>query len=103
MVAVRAISRLRSYHAAMRKTLLIVLLLSAVSSFAQTASDVGEVVFANSGAEAAQTPFRRGLALLHNFEYADAAEEFRAAQKADPDFAMAYWGEAMTYTHPIWF
>jgi hypothetical protein len=87
----------------MRKTVLAALLLSAVASFAQTASDVGEVVFANSGAEAAQAPFRRGLALLHNFEYADAAEEFRAAQKADPDFAMAYWGEAMTYTHPIWF
>ncbi len=87
----------------MRKTVLAILLLSALSSFAQSASDVGEVLLANSGAEAAQAPFRRGLALLHNFEYSDAAEQFRAAQQADPDFAMAYWGEAMTYTHPIWF
>src|SRR5215212_5436293 len=46
---------------------------------------------------------RRGLALLHNFEYDDAAGSFREAHKIDPDFAMAYWGEAMTYTHPIWF
>src|SRR5262245_32588076 len=65
--------------------------------------EVGEVTFANSGAPAAQEPFLRGLALLHNFEYEDAAEQFRAAQKADPGFAMAYWGEAMTYTHPVWF
>jgi tetratricopeptide (TPR) repeat protein len=65
--------------------------------------EVGEVSFANSGSPEAQEPFRRGLALLHNFEYPDAAEQFRKAQTADPEFAMAYWGEAMTYTHPIWF
>ena len=66
-------------------------------------SDVGDVAFANSGAPAAQQPFLRGLALLHNFEYESAAASFREAQKIDPDFAMAYWGEAMTSTHPIWF
>jgi tetratricopeptide (TPR) repeat protein len=58
--------------------------------------------FENSGAPAAQEPFLRGLALLHNFEYPRAAEAFRQAQAADPGFAMAYWGEAMTYNHPIW-
>jgi hypothetical protein len=87
----------------MRKTLLAVLLLSAAALSAQKPDDVGEVAFANTGAEAAQAPFRRGLALLHNFEYPFAADAFRAAQQADPEFAMAYWGEAMTYTHPIWF
>lgn len=46
--------------------------------------------------------FEKGLLLLHNFEYADAAEEFVRAQQKDPDFIMAYWGEAMTYDHPIW-
>jgi tetratricopeptide (TPR) repeat protein len=66
-------------------------------------NEVGEVSFANSGSPAAQEPFLRGLALLHNFEYEDAAEQFRKAQTADPEFAMAYWGEAMTHTHPIWF
>ncbi|HEX3532277.1 MAG TPA: tetratricopeptide repeat protein [Thermoanaerobaculia bacterium] len=65
-------------------------------------SEVGEVSFANSGSPAAQAPFLRGLALLHDFEYPDAAEQFRAAQKVDPDFAMAYWGEALTHTHPVW-
>ncbi|HVG25232.1 MAG TPA: hypothetical protein VND45_13830 [Thermoanaerobaculia bacterium] len=85
----------------MRRFALLLLLLAALPLFAQ--NDVGEVAFANSGAAEAQAPFRRGLALLHNFEYPYAAEEFRKAQQLDPNFVMAYWGEAMTYTHPIWF
>src|SRR5262249_48994728 len=40
--------------------------------------------------------------LLHSFEYEDAREQFLAAEKAEPGFAMAYWGEAMTFNHPIW-
>ena len=52
-------------------------------------------------AEARQN-FEQGLLLLHNFEYPDAADFFRKAQKDDPLFALAYWGEAMTYNHPIW-
>ncbi len=77
------------------------LLLLAPAAAAQP-SAVGEVAFANSGAPAAQAPFLRGLALLHNFEYAAAAAAFREAQAADPGFAMAYWGEAMTHNHPVW-
>lgn len=83
---------------------LAILLLAAAAAFPLFAQNgVGEVAFANSGSPEAQAPFRRGLALLHNFEYPYAAEEFRKAQQLDPSFAMAYWGEAMTYTHPIWF
>jgi len=66
------------------------------------AQGVGEVTFPNSGAAAAQAPFLAGLAQLHNFEYASAADLFRKAQQIDPGFAMAYWGEAMTYNHPVW-
>ena len=73
----------------------------AVTAAAQT-SGVGEVRFTNSGAPAAQPLFLEGLAQLHNFEYGAAAMLFRKAQQLDPDFAMAYWGEAMTYTHPVW-
>ena len=65
-------------------------------------SGLGAVSFANSGAAAAQAPFQRGLALLHSFEYDQAAEAFRAAQTADPSFAMAFWGEALTYSHLLW-
>ena len=62
----------------------------------------GQVAFANSGSPAAQTDFLNGLALLHDFEYPAAAAAFRRAQTIDPGFAMAYWGEAMTFNHPIW-
>jgi tetratricopeptide (TPR) repeat protein len=55
-----------------------------------------------TASEEARPHFEKGLLLLHNFEYADAAEEFILAQQEDPDFALAYWGEAMTYDHPIW-
>jgi len=65
-------------------------------------SGLGAVSFANSGAAAAQAPFQRGLAFLHSFEYDQAAESFRAAQAADPAFAMAFWGEALTYSHLLW-
>src|SRR5213592_1360848 len=87
----------------MRTRLMGILVFTAFAATAFAQSDVGEVAFANTGSEAAQPAFRRGLALLHNFEYPAAAESFAAAQKIDPDFAMAYWGEAMTQTHPIWY
>jgi hypothetical protein len=66
-------------------------------------SPVSDIRFANSGSVAAQPAFLHGLAQLHNFEYEAAAEDFRNAQQLDPNFAMAYWGEAMTYNHPVWF
>jgi tetratricopeptide (TPR) repeat protein len=63
---------------------------------------LGTIAFPNSGAPAAQARFIRGVLLLHSFEYQDAAQAFREAQRLDPGFALAYWGEAMTYTHPLW-
>ena len=82
----------------------IALMLACGAGMAASApSQVGVVNFENSGAKAAQADFLYGLAQLHNFEYASAAEAFRRAQKSDPGFAMAYWGEAMTYNHPVWF
>lgn len=63
---------------------------------------LGKIDFPNSGAESAQSDFIEGVKFLHNFEYADAARAFRRAQQEDTDFAMAYWGEAMTHNHPIW-
>lgn len=50
----------------------------------------------------AQDAFIQGMLLLHLFEYPFAQEHFLQAQELDPGFAMAYWGEAMTYNHPIW-
>lgn len=78
------------------------ILLLVLLPFSASAQTLGRVTFPNSGAAAAQPAFLRGLALLHNFEYEDAATAFRAAQVEDPGFAMAYWGEAMTFNHPVW-
>lgn len=50
----------------------------------------------------AQDAFIQGMLLLHLFEYPFARDQFLLAQQLDPDFAMAYWGEAMSYNHPIW-
>jgi len=69
---------------------------------AATAEGYGHVSFANSGTPAAQADFSQGLALLHDFEYPAAAAAFRRAQSTEPGFAMAYWGEAMTFNHPLW-
>jgi len=73
-----------------------------VGHSAVAAPEYGHVEFANSGAPTAQGDFLDGLALLHDFEYDPAAAAFRRAESADPDFAMAYWGEAMTFNHPVW-
>lgn len=64
---------------------------------------LGRIDFPTSGPPEAQKHFLRGLLLLHSFEYDDAREEFRIAQKIAPNFAMAYWGEAMTFNEPLWF
>ena len=64
--------------------------------------ELGRIDFPTSGAAAAQPAFLKGVLLMHSFEYDDAKEAFVEAQKADPGFAMAYWGEAMTYNHPVW-
>lgn len=55
-----------------------------------------------TGAEVAQPYFEKGLLLLHSFEYEDAREAFQEAQVLDSTFAMAYWGEAMSYNHSLW-
>jgi tetratricopeptide (TPR) repeat protein len=34
--------------------------------------------------------------------YEDSRAEFAAAVKVDPDCAMGYWGQAMTFIHPLW-
>ena len=69
----------------------------------QTIAGLGTATFPTSAkSDAAQSAFMRGLLLLHLFEYPTAAKAFEQAQKLQPDFAMAYWGEAMTYNHGIW-
>jgi hypothetical protein len=64
---------------------------------------LGTVQFPTSArSDDAQAHFLRGVAALHSFWYPVALDEFRAAAQLEPDFAMAYWGEAMTHNHPLW-
>jgi len=75
-----------------------------VSAGAQApkAIEFGSINFPTSAKPAAQAPFLIGVKGLYNFEFDIAADAFRDAQKADPAFALAYWGEAMSYNHPLW-
>jgi tetratricopeptide (TPR) repeat protein len=93
-------------EADVRRSPIAVLILSALLPGAAVlraqSGDLGKIDFATSGSPEAQRHFLRGALLLHSFEFDDAAEEFRAAQKIEASFAMASWGEAMTYNHPLW-
>lgn len=63
---------------------------------------LGTVHFPVSCNEAAARRMERGLALLHHMTYEGARAVFAAATQADPDCAMSYWGQAMTFIHPLW-
>jgi len=62
---------------------------------------VGSITFPTSATGEAQQHFLRGVAILHSFGWEQAIEQFQAAQEIDPDFAMAYWGESLSYNHPL--
>ena len=62
----------------------------------------GTVDFPVSCASAAQAEFIRGVALLHSFFYEEARRIFTDVAAKDPTCAMAQWGIAMTWWHPIW-
>ena len=70
---------------------------------AQKIDQLGQLAFPTSTkSPEAQSAFVEGMLLLHLFEYQYAQLAFQNAQALDPDFALAYWGEAMTATHPVW-
>ena len=83
-------------------------MLGAALVFAVTASlhaqtpQLGVIEFPTSATGKAQEQFITGVLYLHSFEYPLAAAAFQRAERIQPDFVMAYWGEAMTYTHPVW-
>ncbi len=77
----------------------IFLLSVSVSLFAQ--DGLGTINYVPEGMKVSQPYFKKGLALLHSFEYQQAIEQFQTAQMLDPNFVMAYWGEAMCYYYPL--
>jgi tetratricopeptide (TPR) repeat protein len=62
----------------------------------------GTLDFPVSCTPAVQTEFTRGAALLHSFFYEEARRIFTDVAAKDPACAMAQWGIAMTWWHPIW-
>src|SRR5215217_7659203 len=86
----------------MRRFLVLAVVLGMALNMRAQESQLGRVEFPTSGSKEAQAHFLRGLAALHSFWYEEALEAFRESTKVDPDFAMGYWGEAMTYNHPLW-
>jgi tetratricopeptide (TPR) repeat protein len=71
------------------------------SPVAAQLENVGSLSFPTSGSKDAQKHFLRGVGILHSFGWKQAIAEFQAAQKIDPDFALAYWGETLCYNHPL--
>ena len=63
---------------------------------------VGKVTFPITCASGVQSDFARGVALLHSFFYEEARRVFTSVAEHDPKCAMAQWGIAMTWWHPIW-
>ena len=92
----------------MKAAFLAGLLLNLVAAGAVSAGSTAEfdiygtTDFHASGDPKAHETFIQGLLKLHNFEYEDARASFLAVQEIDPDFAMAYWGEALTWENPLW-
>ena len=79
----------------------LVCMLIAIPTSAQF-TEVGSLNFPTSArSPEAQQHFLRGVAILHSFGWKQAIEQFQAAQELEPDFAMAYWGETLSYNHPL--
>lgn len=85
----------------MRRSLLVSLFCLAVTPAWAQLENVGNLDFPTSGSPEAQMHFLRGAGILHSFGWEQAIEQFQEAQKLEPDFAMAYWGESLCYNHPL--
>ncbi len=82
----------------MRQALLMLCLAATICP-----ASVGVVDFKVTAAKpATQECFNRAVAMLHNFWFEEAREQFEACAAAEPGFQMAWWGVAMTYNHSLW-
>lgn len=86
------------------KILIIAILLinQGCKQVSKETTNLGTIEFKVTSTPEAIQAFEKGVLLMHSFMYDDAALEFQNAQTIDPDFAMAYWGEALSYNHPLW-
>lgn len=75
---------------------------SAIAGAHKTPENLGEVNFEVNCKAEVRRPFDRAMALLHSFEYDAARNAFEQVARGDPRCAMAHWGIAMSYVHPLW-
>ena len=89
-------------NARLRRLMICFAAAAAASNGPVLAQELGTITFETSGAAAAQPKFLEGVKALHSFQFDEAAVAFREAKALDPEFALAYWGEAMSFNHPLW-
>lgn len=75
---------------------------AAASNAAHVADVTGTVHFENSCSSEVSDAFDVAVAMLHSFEFDESRMNFEQIAVDDPACAMAYWGIAMTYYHPLW-
>src|SRR5581483_8398481 len=68
----------------------------------QATEQLGTVSFPVSCSPSVGPAFNRGVALLHDFWYAEARPQFERILKAVPSCAMAHWGIAISVLHHLW-
>jgi len=64
--------------------------------------EFGSVDFGTTLSGKAREHFQLAIALLHSFEYDEAEKMFARVIDEEPEYAMAYWGVAMSNYHPLW-
>ncbi len=73
-----------------------------VASESSYGTRLGSVDIPEECSSEATAALEQGLALLHSMTYEDSREAFGQAAAADPACALAHWGVAMTWIHPLW-
>jgi hypothetical protein len=63
---------------------------------------VGRVELRSSCSAPAQAGLERATALLHSFFYEEARRVYGEVAALEPGCALAHWGVAMTFWHPLW-
>ena len=73
-----------------------------VAAHSPQGSQLGTVHFPTSAAPEVQPSIERGVALLHSFQYLEAAQAFDDAARRDTSCAVCHWGQAMALYHQLW-
>lgn len=89
-------------------TFITTILIWSGSAFSQHHSSnhdksVGKIDFKISSNTEAEDQFNYSLAMLHHMMYDHSEKGFRKVLEFDSNCAMAYWGIAMSYFHPLWY